>query len=367
MRSIEEEQGQPIPINLRTLHTRIIGGDAEATGQFYQYVFGRTPKIFSGIPESEDLADTTAIKAASRFHLFEPPEEVDVFDRAVNSWIYTIAINVKRDFFRRTNGKSTVNLESVSEFADQSPAGTAENHRPLPLLQEVFDQKAKELLKPEYYTVVRLRMEGLSTPQIAQELGITEVNARQRLSRGRRILVRKIIEPAGFIQAIRFGLACAWATGKGRIDSVKFLGMYYITEEQGQHYIKTKADQQRQIEEQGLVPAGQVLTTNEMHVLSKPKSEAFRYKVGNVIHIKTEDIAAIKGMRIKAKPPKLHPPQPGLQRLAACTQSLKDYNFLLNAAKKHKFEAVLDGHWWWVNPKEAERFLSTKRRSDTSA
>ncbi len=123
MTRIESAEGS---VDLQSLQSRVIAGDQEASGEFYQYALGRVPKgLFRSLPDPEDFVQTIAIKATNRFHLFQlppttpqEPQEPNGFDRAINSWIYTIALNTRRDFFRKQARGSTFDSSDMEGLAD---------------------------------------------------------------------------------------------------------------------------------------------------------------------------------------------------------------------------------------------------------
>lgn len=354
-------------VDLRGLHTKIVAGDGEACGQFYEYVFRRSSRIFRGLQNSEDLTDETALKATSRFGLFEPPEEVTAFDRAVNGWIRVIALNTKRDEFRRIGRHPrTVGLDEFVENTYQEPQQPEETSQNQSFLQDVLDQRAKKLLRPEYYSAVRLRMEGKKIPEIAGELGITEVNARVRLSRGRKRLVKEFIEPAGLVIAAKFGPYIRDAAYDGQIESVRFLGLHYVAPEVAEQYLQTKKADQELIENEGYLPASDVLSPSEYRILRKGQFEHLHHKIGGVLVIKPEEIVELKNLVVKIKPPKPRPPKPDYRRLTTFAETQHHYGILHHAARNGNLKAIKKGGFWWVEEQDVELFLKNRQSSTGS-
>lgn len=357
--------GERLELDLRDIHRKIVEGDEDARGQFYQYVQARVPRsIFRGLTEAEDLVDITAIKASLRFHLFEPPEEPEVFDKAVHGWIYTIARNTRTDLFRQrfrhlNSREATANNLIGIPFEEDSRRSEITTS-----LQEVLDQKARELLKPEFYSVVKLRMDGRTFPEIANELRLSEVNARQRLSRGRGRLVREFITPAGFKYVGQFGREVAEAARSGRLSSIAFLGMHYATEEAAQLYLQTRMEVDRTLLDEGYRLAREALTPKEYSALFRFQYRHLGFRKGGRLYVKPEDIDFLKNHSVRAKSPRLNPPQPGYQRLSDFAQTRREHGRLYNAIVSGNLPAIRQGHWIWTTREKVEEFIRNKATSD---
>ncbi|HEX9622701.1 MAG TPA: RNA polymerase sigma factor [Polyangiaceae bacterium] len=101
-------------------------------------------------------------------------------DRRVKPWLYTIALNLKREYFRfqkrrpTTSLEDTVRAEPVDTSFDPERADEARRVR-----------RALGTLPPEQREVIELHwFEGLSFPEVAECLGITVSAAKVRAHRG---------------------------------------------------------------------------------------------------------------------------------------------------------------------------------------
>lgn len=366
-----DSPAQPI-INVRQLYDRVVGGDETAVEEFYQYAKGSLSRFHFPNSVRDDLIQLTATKAATNFHNFQPPEDPEVFDHAVGGWIYAIARNNRADYWRyqTTRPSSTIDQERWDEIAapvpdlDQDSDDTPDTNQ---LLEEILREKAAQMLSPHIFSVVQLRMEGLEIPKIAQKLDLTEVNVRQRLVRGRRRLVKEFITPAGFQPVRRFGANVQGAAYDGRIIRLKFLGMYYVNEEDTQAYL----DNRSMIIDQSVLDQGYVLSIDHLNKSEYqagylPEFNNFFLRHRGRLYIKLEDIALLKSKLRRAKPPRLLPPEPGYQRLASFTKNAHEYSIFYNAARTGRLQTIQQGRWWWTTKEAVDEFHRSKLLSSSS-
>jgi len=221
-----------------------------------------------------------------------------------------------------------------------------------------LDKKAKDLLTPAVYEVVSLRLQDHELPAIAEALNLTGVTARQRLSRGRKVLVEQFIKPAGLEPAARFGNAIQQAAHKGNIESVKFLGMYYITEQIAQTYLQTRSMQvDISLLEQGYLLAINALSSSE-YENTRVKKLLLRHQ--NRLYVHPDQISQIQSIIDQALPFRVPPPEPGYLRLSSFAHSGSDYGILVRAARKGAFATIKQGHWWWSTQEAVDQFRQIK-------
>jgi len=118
-------------------------------------------------------------------------------ESAVSTWIYRIAVNTAISYIGKVNKylKTTVYVESQrfsSLFDDETPE--ERQHRELQF--ERLHHELKELSVIDN-TIISLQMEGLSTKEIAEVIGITEPNVRVKIHRIKTEIKRKIGENYG--------------------------------------------------------------------------------------------------------------------------------------------------------------------------
>ncbi len=153
-------------------------------------------RIVGDATEAESLLQETflqIIRGVSRFR----------GDSKFSTWAYAIGINLSRASLRK---RTRVNLMEVAEidhlhpafdrgmFVDAAPRDRAD-HRLEHDERDRMVHRALDRLPAQYRMIITLRdIEELGTREVARMLGISEVNVRVRLHRGRRAL-RKMLLP----------------------------------------------------------------------------------------------------------------------------------------------------------------------------
>jgi RNA polymerase sigma-70 factor (ECF subfamily) len=170
-------------------------GDADAFSQLaenYQRNIYNLAFRFLGNPhDAADAAQEAFIKAYSFLKGFRN-------EAAFSTWLYRIAVNVCLDFLREKKRMKEISLEEIKGGEN---AACADNISPLPE-QSFLNKESGEILRmliaelpPEYYAVIILREnQGLSYEEISKCLKISQGTVKSRLSRGREILRKKILQ-----------------------------------------------------------------------------------------------------------------------------------------------------------------------------
>ncbi len=147
----------------------------------YQEILHYVAWQVGNVEDAKDLTQTIFLKAYRAFRDFRG-------DASVRTWLFTIARNTLRDFFRRK--RPAVSLEAHMEYHGEPatspielPARVARLRHALPRLPQEF----REVLTMFYF-------EGLSIQEIAQQLGIPAGTVKSRLNRARRKLRDMILE-----------------------------------------------------------------------------------------------------------------------------------------------------------------------------
>jgi RNA polymerase sigma-70 factor, ECF subfamily len=134
-------------------------------------------------PDAEDAMQDALLQTFRRAHRIRDP-------RAFRTWLYRTVKNACL-MSRRPHAKEPPRLLSLDE--DDAPAVPANEPTPEDLAARNAERtrlaKALQALPQAYRLVVFLRdIEGLSTAETAQVVGISEDSVKQRLHRGRRML-----------------------------------------------------------------------------------------------------------------------------------------------------------------------------------
>ena len=159
----------------------ILGGDANAYAvlvQRYQKpIFNLMMRMTSSQADAADLTQDTFLKAYEKLGNFK-------LQRPFFPWLYTIGLNLARDFQRRRKTARTAERELADSQnnGDSIPPGCGL----LPKTLESRDVKEALLRLPmEYREALVLRFhEGLGVQEIASSLGLSESGAKMRIHRG---------------------------------------------------------------------------------------------------------------------------------------------------------------------------------------
>lgn len=165
---------------------RTLDGEAEAYGQLYlkyveriyRFIYFKTPSV----QVTEDLTQTTFTKAFEKLKSYR--------SGSFQAWLYTIAYNIVRDYWRQQGRRGTnkIELESV-QVADHTDL---EEELDTKWTVERLKQQIATLTSP-YREVVELRyLSDLSNSEVAQVLKKTEGWVRVTSHRGIRMLRENI-------------------------------------------------------------------------------------------------------------------------------------------------------------------------------
>ncbi len=176
-------------------------GDYEAFLQLIepheQRLYKLALRITGSREDAEDVLQDTLLSALEHLHDFRG-------DAAFGTWLYRIAMHNAFRILRQRRGSETVSLEELvaerkeeDENAIPHPEFIAEWRDPAEIVEQkelrrILDE-AIEQLPPSYRSVFLLRdVEGLSTKEVADILGISEGNVKVRLLRAR-LKLREIL------------------------------------------------------------------------------------------------------------------------------------------------------------------------------
>lgn len=172
--------GDPSPDFRRRLRDR----DREALERFYELyfdrVYGYVRRMLSEEHLAEDVTQDIFMHIQRSIHTYDP-------SRALGPWVFTIATNKVRDFWRSRRHKDTLRESSLDEDGPpfDPPAG---DRGPLPRLENeelgrVLSKAIDELPASMRETLVLRYFEGLPFEEIGRQVGHNETAIRKRYSR----------------------------------------------------------------------------------------------------------------------------------------------------------------------------------------
>jgi RNA polymerase sigma factor (sigma-70 family) len=129
--------------------------------------------------DADDVAQTVALRA---WHAVNGVRGTEY--RSLCSWLDVIARNTVADLARVRSRRNEIELHDDEPSTDDVEFDAEQKD----LLERTFDA-IRELPESLRVPLLMSAIEGASADDIAQQLGITAANARQRVSRARRALI----------------------------------------------------------------------------------------------------------------------------------------------------------------------------------
>jgi RNA polymerase sigma-70 factor (ECF subfamily) len=155
---------------------------------YEQKIFGVVYRMVGDYDDAADLTAETFARALRGYHRFRG-------DAQPYTWLYRIALNLCKNYFRQQQHRSRVHsfsLDSMAEVDGEFIAREIEDPTQSPQSQvearELEERVAKCLgaLRPELRTLIVLRdVQGLSYQEIGRVLGCSEKAVKSRLFRAR--------------------------------------------------------------------------------------------------------------------------------------------------------------------------------------
>lgn len=147
--------------------------DEQAFSQLYEMYL---PKIFAYVTrrigdrdEAEDLTSNIFVRVLENMKKFDSKKS------SFKTWIYTIATHMMIDYFRSHKKKRTESIELAETISDpqKNPHEQAQESQQREKVLSIIDQ-----LSDRHQRVLMLKyFSGLSTPELALALGVSENNA----------------------------------------------------------------------------------------------------------------------------------------------------------------------------------------------
>jgi len=157
--------------------------ETEALGQFFEHYFDQIYRYVRGMVRNEhtaeDLTQDIFVNLQRSLDGFDPERQLD-------PWVFTIATNRVRDFWRsrhHQDSRTQLSLDDEEGLVDalareEVPSDALEERETNDLVMQAIDQ-----LSEKNRSAVLLRSEGLPFEAIGRSLGSNEVAVRKRYSR----------------------------------------------------------------------------------------------------------------------------------------------------------------------------------------
>ena len=160
----------------------VLKGDTEAFGdivrRYEKPIFNLMYRATGSREEAADLTQEAFLKAYDRLHTFRA-------GRRFHPWLYTLSINVARDYLRKQQRQPNTlrrDPETIAETAFGDPNAIAEAGRSAKI-QSLFEILRNLPLDDREALLLRFR-EGLRMKEIAERLGLSVSGAKMRVQRG---------------------------------------------------------------------------------------------------------------------------------------------------------------------------------------
>lgn len=161
--------------------SEILCGDAEAYAilvkRYQKPIYNLMIRMTSSQEDAFDLTQETFLRAYERLEKYNPSSRFF-------PWLYTLGLNLARDFLRKGKRENAKSLES--ELAQRNFSNPSEQEEVL--LERLDAGRLKNVLEKlslDYREAIILRFhEGMSMKDIALALGISVSGAKMRVHRG---------------------------------------------------------------------------------------------------------------------------------------------------------------------------------------
>lgn len=175
-----DRAGSP-PRDERGLILRVQQGDTAAFQELVEGYVRRARaialRLMRNTDDADDLVQDAFLRALQRIDSVDP-------ERPFGPWFFRVLTNTGLDAIRRRKTRQTDETDPDVADAAPTPAEEAEQGE----IRRRF-HAALAALPPRQRTIVwSFEVDGLSTKEIARELGVTEVTVRWHLMQGRRTL-----------------------------------------------------------------------------------------------------------------------------------------------------------------------------------
>lgn len=165
----------------------------ELFARYGRKVYNLFLRALGNAETARDLVQETFMRVISARERYQPT-------RTFSSWLYTIAMNLLRDQFRRrrrerAKGEGRVAIEDLSET--NLEIRVEEQNIELSERRAAIQQAVQELPVEQREVILLAKYQGLSYAEIAGILGISEAAAKQRAYRALKTLREKLAHLKG--------------------------------------------------------------------------------------------------------------------------------------------------------------------------
>lgn len=348
--------------NFESLVGRVKLGDEDASSELAQYLRSRFLPYFSTrfAEEAEDLTQSTLYKIFGNLGRFAPKNEKDPFSSQFLGWCFTIGKHALYDEVARKK------REAVSKRYDhwgqnKRPSATSlsqsEDNTPQPqteALKLMLKDKLAEMLPEHLRKIAELAVQNKSIPEIAAEVKYTQGAVRTSLWQARKIIDEKLIFPAGYKRVTVFSRDVVDAVRAGRMDGVKFMHMWYTTDEAVKQYQLTKEVPDQTLLDNGYVLISKSVSEAEEISLIRFQPDLLRLHRG-IYYIRQESLEEFRQKRLK-RARKAKPDSCKYHKLSEFAKTASEQLRLSRAVRMGKLEAIKESGMWLVTQEAIDEF-----------
>jgi RNA polymerase sigma-70 factor (ECF subfamily) len=165
----------------RALVLRVQGGDTDAFEALVRSHLGRARAIARRLmqdpDDADDLVQEAFLRALERIATLDPA-------RPFGPWFFRLLVNAGHDMHRRQKVRRTEPERLDAAARTPSPLASAEHAE----IRSRFEAALAALPPRQRAIIWSFEVDGMSSEEIARELGITQVTVRWHLHQGRRTL-----------------------------------------------------------------------------------------------------------------------------------------------------------------------------------
>jgi RNA polymerase sigma-70 factor (ECF subfamily) len=174
----------------RDLVLRVQQGDTDAFDAlvrgYIRQARGIARRLMQDPEDADDLVQDAFLRALEKIASFDPT-------RPFGPWLFRILVNAGRDIFRRRANRPTeperADIISSAPTPDQQAEGAEIRRR--------FEEALSELPPRQRLIVWSFEVDGMSTKEIAETLGVGQVTVRWHLHQGRHALREALADLRG--------------------------------------------------------------------------------------------------------------------------------------------------------------------------
>src|SRR5215467_12205360 len=149
--------------------------------QYERLVLVTALRLVGNMPDAQDISQDVFLKLYRNLNRVEAA--------SLSSWLYRVTVNACHDKRRRHRPEAPV------EFAEQLPSDAADPQETITQAERrrILELSLRMLPEKERAALVLRDLEGLSTEEVANILGSSEVTVRSQISKAR-VKIREFVE-----------------------------------------------------------------------------------------------------------------------------------------------------------------------------